>query len=148
MTLVIASQTYQDELFQAEPSRMVVMLYDETLEALRAAVDAVERGDIEERFNTTTVATELLSALFLCLDMEKGGEIASNLGALYSFILKSLPRVNLDDDAEPARQAIKLLTPLRDAWFELDATGAAEPASQAALPTATRHVREGERGVA
>jgi flagellar protein FliS len=144
MTLVIASQAYQDELFQADPSRMVVMLYDETLEALRMAADAIERGDIEDRFNSTTVATELLSALFLCLDMEKGGEIAKNLGTLYTFILKNLPRVNLYNDPAPALQAIELLTPLRDAWFELDASGAAKAALQAPL----QHVMEGEREVA
>ncbi len=120
MALTITSETYRDELLQASPSRMVVMCYDETLQALEMAVDAVERGDIEARFNAVTVASELLCTLFLCLDMEEGGEIAENLGRIYEYVLKSLPQVNLFDDAEPAERAIKLLTPLRDSWLELD----------------------------
>jgi flagellar protein FliS len=120
MALTITSETYRDELLQASPSRMVVMCYDETLQALETAMDAIERGDIEGRFNAVAVATELLCTLFLCLDMEKGGDIAENLGRIYEYILKSLPRINLYDDAEPAEQAIRLLAPLRESWLELD----------------------------
>ena len=120
MALLITSETYRDELLHAEPSRMVVMCYDETLMALNMAVEAIERGSIEERFNSIAVASELLTALFLCLDMEKGGEIAENLGRIYEYILKGLPRVNLFNDPEPALEAIQLLEPLRDSWRELD----------------------------
>ena len=152
MTLVIASKAYQDELFQADPSRMVVMLYDETIEALQMAIDAIERDDIEERFNATTVATEVLVALFQCLDMEKGGEVAGNLANLYTFILKILPWVNVNNDPEPAKQAIQLLTPLRDAWSELDATAPADILPQAPAAIALRgnasYTIESEREVA
>jgi flagellar protein FliS len=152
MTLVIASKAYQDELFEADPGRMVVMLYDETLEALRTAIDAIERGDIEERFNATTVATEVLVALFQCLDMEKGGAIAGNLASLYTFILKDLLWVNVNNDPEPARQAIRLLTPLRDAWSELDATAVVDILPQAPAAITLRgnasYTIESEREVA
>ncbi len=152
MTLVIASEAYQDELFEADPSRMVVMLYDETLEALRTAIDAIERGDIEERFNATTVASELLVALFQCLDMEKGGAIARNLASLYTFILKNLPWINVNNDPEPAKQAIQLLTPLRDAWSKLDAAAPVDILPQAPAPVTLRgdasYTIEGKREVA
>ena len=123
MALTITSETYRNELLQANPSRMLVMCYDETLEALDTAIAAIEAGDIEARFNAIAVASELLSTLFLCLDMKNGGEIAENLGRIYEFVLKSLPRVNLHNDPVPARQAIELLLPLREAWSELDSRG-------------------------
>jgi len=123
MALTITSESYRDELLKANPGRMLVMCYDETLEALDTALVAIEQSDIEARFNAIAVATELLSTLFLCLDMKNGGEIAENLGRIYAFVLKSLPRVNLYNDPVPARQAIELLLPLREAWCELDRQG-------------------------
>jgi len=123
MALTITSETYRDELLQANPSRMLVMCYDETLEALDTALVAIEQGAVEARFNAVAVASELLSTLFLCLDMKNGGEIANNLGRIYEFILKSLPRINFDNDPDPAKQAIELLLPLREAWSELDNRG-------------------------
>ena len=66
------------------------------------------------------MATELLATLYACLDPEKGGEIAENLGAIYSVILRYLPKVNIHDDAEVARQAMALLTPLRNSWVHLE----------------------------
>ncbi len=120
MALTITSQAYRDQLFSADPSHMVVMIYDEVLEALGAAVQAIERGDIEARCNAITVATELLATLYGCLDAEKGGNIAGTLGAIYAVILRYLPKVNLHNDPEVAKQAMNLLTPLREAWAELD----------------------------
>jgi flagellar protein FliS len=120
MALTITSDSYRDELLGANPNRMVVMIYDEVLEALRTAVDAIERGDIEGRYNAVTVATELLATLYACLDPEKGGEIAENLGAIYSVILRYLPQVNIHNDAEVAKRAMALLLPLRNSWVQLE----------------------------
>ena len=99
-----------EELGEAFPSALVVMLYDE----------AIEKGDIEARFIATAKVADIISQLYLALDLEQGGEIAENLGGIYNFILTQLPRVNFHDDVEMARQAIGLLRPVRDSWFELD----------------------------
>jgi flagellar protein FliS len=120
MALTITSDSYKDELLGADPNRMVVMIYDEVLEALRTAVDAIEQDDIEGRYNAVTVATELLATLYACLDPEKGGEIAENLGAIYSVILRYLPKVNIHNDAAVAEQAMALLMPLRNSWVQLE----------------------------
>ena len=120
MALTITSETYRSELLQAQPTRMLVMCYDETLVALEEAILAIEKDDIEARCNAVAVAAELLATLFLCLDMKNGGVIAENLSRIYAFILEGLPRINLHNDPAAAEGAIALLMPLREAWFELD----------------------------
>ena len=52
--------------------------------------------------------------------MEQGGVIAENLSAIYNFVLGQLPELNFRNDAAVAEQAIMLLRPIRDSWFELD----------------------------
>lgn len=108
-----------ETLMEAEPARLVVMLYDETISALRTASMAAATDDIEGRCNAVTAATEIVGYLYLTLDPELGGEIAANLGAIYAHILSQLPRVNMHNDAETAEHVIAVLEPLRDSWNEL-----------------------------
>lgn len=119
MNQTVAIETIE-ELLDASPSRLVVMLYDETLARLEAAVAAVERGDIESRCIAVNKAIEIVCHLHVTLDTEQGGEIAAKLADLYRFLLARLPAVNVHNDAEPARLAIRLLTPMRNSWTELD----------------------------
>lgn len=110
-----------EDLMGATPTRMVVMLYDEAIDALRTSVMAIAAGDIECRCNSVNAALEIVGHLYLCLDQAQGGEVASNLGAIYGHIISRLPLVNLYNDHEVAEEAIELLEMLRDSWSELDA---------------------------
>jgi flagellar protein FliS len=109
-----------EQLLEASPSRLIVMLYDETIRRLEAAIEAVASGDIEMRCSSVNRAIEIVCHLYLTLDLEQGGDVAEKLSAIYRFLLGRLPRVNLDNDAEPAREAIRLLAPVRQSWTELD----------------------------
>ncbi len=109
-----------ERILEASPSRLVVMLYDEALKNLETAIAAIERGDIETRCHAVNRTIEIVYHLYLTLDLEQGGEIAQKLSAVYRFVLARLPRANVANDAEPAREAIRLLTPMRASWHELD----------------------------
>ncbi len=58
----------------------------------------------------------------MTLDLEKGGEIASNLEALYGYMLLRLPDVDVKNDVRVAEEVIELLEPLRGSWSELART--------------------------
>jgi flagellar protein FliS len=109
-----------ERLLDASPSRLVVMLYDEALKNLEVAIAAIERDDIEARCHAVNRAIEILCHMYSTLDAQQGGEIANKLAAIYRFVLSRLPRVNAANDAEPAREAIGLLAPMRKSWCELD----------------------------
>ncbi len=115
-----ATEAFRSEVARARPTRLVVMLYDEAITGLVAAINAIRDNDIEERCNRINVVTELVATLHLSLDMEKGGDVAEQLGSIYRFILGQLIRINISSDAEKAAQIIDVLKPLRDAWDEVD----------------------------
>ena len=115
-----ATEAFRSEVTRARPTRVVVMLYDEAIASLEAAIEAMQRNAIEERCNRLNVVTEIVATLHLGLDMEHGGEIAEGLGRLYRFILARLIRINIQSDAAGAAKIVELLMPLRDAWEEVD----------------------------
>jgi flagellar protein FliS len=115
-----------EELQDVSGARLVATFYDEAIAALEDAIEAIEQGDIQRRYDSMIVAIGLIAELAYALDEEAGGDIAHNLGQLYTFILAQLPMVNIMNDPIPARNAVRLLSPLRDAWDELDTRMEAE----------------------
>lgn len=109
-----------NQIRNTPPSRLIVMLYDGVIAALDAAIEAIEDGDIAKRCRCTNVAIEVVSYLYMSLDMEKGGAIADNLAKLYRFVIIELGKVNRDNDPNVARGIIAVLQPLYDSWLELD----------------------------
>ena len=109
-----------EQMISASPSRLIVMLYDEAIAALREAIRAARAGDIEARCNSVNAALEIVGYLYMTLDDVRGGDVALNLGAIYAHIIARLPQVNVQQDPRIAEEAIALLKPLRASWNELD----------------------------
>ncbi len=107
------------ELMTASPARLVVMLYDRAIYSLNDAIKAIEAGDIERRWKSNKNANEVITHLAMTLDFEKGGQIAQNLNDLYRFMLRTLVNVDVRNDPQPARDAIRLLEPLRQSWDQI-----------------------------
>ncbi len=119
--------TYQiQRILTASPARRVAMLYEAAINSLRKAIDAIERGEIEERWRANQHAADVIEHLLMTLDLERGGEIAANLDRLYRFMLRHLINVDVRNDPQPARDVIALLEPLHRSWCELDRKVAAE----------------------
>jgi flagellar secretion chaperone FliS len=122
------SKYMTQQVMTASPAKLVFMLYDRAIVSLREAIKAIEIGDVERRWKANNRAVEIVSHLWSTLDTENGGEIAKNLENLLPFITRQLTRVDLNNDAGAAEEAILLLEPLRDAWREISmAQGTAGP---------------------
>jgi len=109
-----------DEIMTASQSHLIVMLYREALAAMKASIVAIERGDIEMRWRASSKATNIIAHLYLTLDPNRGGDVAGNLGRIYTYILRRLPDINLKNDPRPAREGARLLEPLLTSWENLD----------------------------
>jgi flagellar protein FliS len=105
----------------ASPLLLVVMLYDGALRFLEAALAAMERRDVYAQNDQIQRAQRILIELMSCLDMDRGGEIAQNLFALYGFAHNELVLANLHDDPDRVRGVTKLISGLRESWSELEA---------------------------
>ncbi|MFQ5773249.1 MAG: flagellar export chaperone FliS [Kiloniellaceae bacterium] len=124
------SQKYlMQQIMAASPAKRVAMLYERAIGLLKEAVAAIEAGDIERRWRANSKASEVICHLWETLDMERGGEIAADLGRLYEFIVRRLTAVDVANDPQAAREVIRLLDPLRRSWHELAEAAAAQDGS-------------------
>ncbi len=118
-------QTRQTEQAMTnDPATLVAMLYDKAVSCLKAAVQAIHSNEIETCWKNNHRAQEIINHLFMTLDLEKGGEVASNLEALYGYMLLRLPELDVNNDTRVAEEVIELLEPLRASWNELAASSA------------------------
>ncbi len=114
------SQRYlTQQIMSASPAKLVAMLYERAITLLRETVRAIEAGDIAGRWEANGKATEVISHLWGTLDRERGGEIAENLNQLYGFMTMRLTMVDVENDAQAAREVIGLLEPLLRSWQEI-----------------------------
>lgn len=101
---------------QADPHTLVAMLYDGALAAIARARTAQRDGDVAERGQATTRALRILEeGLKASLD-RSGGAIASNLEALYDYMIRQLLGANAAGDDTRYVEVTAMLEQLRDAW--------------------------------
>ena len=96
------------------------MLYDGALKFMAAGKRAIAEGNVFEQNKNIQRAQKIIAELISCLDMRKGGEVAQNLMALYTFCYNKLVEANLEDNAEAIDQVSEVLNNLRSSWVELE----------------------------
>jgi len=105
----------------ASPLQLVIMLYDGALRFIDNAQAALDSGDRFAQNHASQKAQKIVAELMACLDMQKGGEIAQNLFALYTFVYNRLVEANLEDRRDYYGQAAKVLADLRVSWSHIEA---------------------------
>ncbi len=122
-TLARAAAAYKETLVESRsPLELVAMLYDGLIQSITKARDAQARGDLREKQLAQSRAMRVMHELQNTLDHEKGGDLANQLGALYVYVSTRLLEANLNKETEGYDEALRLMTPLRDAWAEIAAS--------------------------
>ena len=103
----------------ADPKRLVLMCYEEAIRNLKIAKAKYISRDYEEKAQALLKAQDIIFALNSALDFEKGGEIASNLHALYNYMTYRLTEADLKRDVKAIDHIILMLVELKAAWEEL-----------------------------
>ncbi len=128
------SKVYQKAAVSTVDQRkLIVLLYDGAIKFLSIAVNKLEAGDSYEAHTNLVRGKTIVAELLASLNMEKGGEIASNLQRLYAYMFNELIDANLQNDPLRVTHVIELLKQLRDAWKDLEAP---KPASGVRQPSA------------
>lgn len=116
----------------ADPHRMVLMLYDGALEAMRQATGHLAAGRVAEKGQALGKAVRIVEeGLKASLDRGSGGALAQQLASLYDYAVLRLLQANLRNDRDALDEVARLLGDLRDAWATIapQARPAAEPAA-------------------
>ena len=103
----------------ADGVQLIQMLFDGLIDSLAAAEGQIERNEIQAKAESLSRATRIVLGLQGSLDMEKGGEIASNLADLYDYCTRRLMHANLKNDLDAVREVKKLMGEIRDAWAQV-----------------------------
>ena len=109
----------------ASPEQLTLMCYDGALRFMRRAAKSLDEGDLADASAATGRAQAIVNELNITLDMEAGGEIATNLRSLYLFVNRHLSEAMLTKDSKKVRDAMGIVGDLRGAWSEAMNLGAA-----------------------
>jgi len=117
-----AIATYQAvQVTSRSPLELVVMLYDGALVALEQARAALRAGDLVAKRDAMSRAFAILGELQGSLNLEAGGDVATRLDVLYSYLTERLTAANAACDPEPVAEVIYLLSVVREGWSAIAA---------------------------
>ena len=114
---------------------LILMLYSGVIRFLRQGLDAIEREDREGAHNNIIRGRRIVAELMSSLNHEGGEKIASNLFELYGYVLRLLIDANTRQADAPIREAIDILTILKEGWAGVPAEAALK--EEVAQPTGT-----------
>ncbi len=127
---------FESEVLNADPVRLVTLLYRGAGEAIAAARAALAAGNIAERSKQILKAWEIVTELGRSLNHEQGGAISQQLAELYAHIGQRLLDGNVEQADKPLAEAAAVLATLGEAWQTVQKQQTAVPTSAEPLSVA------------
>ncbi|KKD62151.1 flagellar biosynthesis protein FliS [Grimontia sp. AD028] len=109
------------QLSAASPHKVIQMLMAGAIERLVQGKAAMLQGDIAVKGERLGKALDIIISLRTCLSMEEGGEIASNLDALYDYMIRQISEANRDNLEAPIDEVVDILREIKSAWDQIPA---------------------------
>jgi flagellar protein FliS len=129
-TRAYAATGLETTVADASPEQLILMLHDGLLESLHRARLGMTEGRIADKGESISRALAILTeGLMPALDLERGGEIAGNLAALYEYMITRLMIANLQNDTGHLDEVAKLVQELKSAWQQLSSATKARGAA-------------------
>lgn len=113
-----AYQKYKATSIQsASREKLLLMMYEGAIKFVKLAIAAIEKKDIAARGENIGRAFDIVLELNNTLDHKVGdGELAKQLEQLYMFITDQFTKANINNDAKPLQEALKILETLYEGW--------------------------------
>ena len=105
---------------QASPHELVRLMFDGALDNLANAKAAIEAGDDEGQNNHLKAALAIIDGLKGSLDAKRGGSLAENLFALYSYMNRRLIEADDLNSVDPLVEVSDLILTLKEAWEAIE----------------------------
>jgi len=110
-------KTYQETAIATQTKgKLVVMLYDGAVKFLKLAIKEIQAKNPEAKGEYISKAIDIIFELNTVLDMDTGGEVATNLRKLYLFMGRHLTEANTKQDIGKIEEVIRLLEELNQSW--------------------------------
>ncbi|CAJ1887689.1 lateral flagellar export chaperone LafC [Aeromonas jandaei] len=100
----------------ADPYQLVLMLIDGLLDEMARAEGHIQARQFERKGQAISKCLQILGGLDSALDMEKGGELASNLHRLYDYCGQRLFEISVSNDIAGFTEVRRILLELKEGW--------------------------------
>jgi len=114
-----AEQYKRAKVQTADQGKLIILLYNAAIKALKEAIISINNNNIEVSHNNIIKTQKIITELLVSLNISEGGEIAKNLQGIYVFINKQLMLANLKKDGNILNDILEMLTNLRDAFRQI-----------------------------
>ncbi len=116
----LGAQKYQSldvetGIMDADPHRLIQLLFEGALARIARAKGHIERGEIEQRNNTINSAISIIGGLKDSLNLD-AGELALNLERLYDYMENRLFEANIRNDLAGLDEVARLLAEIKSGW--------------------------------
>lgn len=101
----------------ADPHRLILLLFSGAQAAVCNARAAMQMNQVAAKGEAVSKAIDIIgNGLKASLDMEKGGDIAPRLEALYDYMVLRLLQANMKNDLKALEEVSGLLEEIHSAW--------------------------------
>ena len=103
----------------ADPKRLVVMCYEGAISNLKLAKEKFEAGEYEAKARAVHKFQDIVTELLCSLNFEKGGQIATNLSAIYEYMNRRILEADIKKELGAYDEVLGMLEELKGAWEEI-----------------------------
>jgi flagellar protein FliS len=118
----------------ATANRLVVLLYEQLIQDVSQAMQAIEQDNIEMRTSRLNHAILVIAHLQSPLDFTRGGKVAQDLDHFYNVLRQNLVQIQFHPSKATLRQQITDLLAVREAWIEVERVSQ-RPATEGPTPS-------------
>ncbi|EON93879.1 flagellar biosynthesis repressor of class 3a and 3b operons [Marinobacter lipolyticus SM19] len=106
----------QTSITDADPHKLIQLLYNGALERINMAKARMQAGDIEGKGRLISKTIEIIGGLRSFLDFDQGGELAIQLESLYDYMERTLLEASARNSVEKLDEVASLLRSVKDGW--------------------------------
>lgn len=110
----------ETDVNSAHPHRLIALLFDGALLALARARHGMLAKDIAARGSAISKAIQIIDEGLKAALVDGGGDLASNLRALYDYMGRRLLFASLKNDLGAVDEVSRLLNELKEAWNAIE----------------------------
>lgn len=114
-----ANNYVETAVSEASPHKLVEMLYEGVIKSLTLAKVFIEQGNYAKKAESSNKALSIINSLRDGVDLEKGGDVASNLYELYDYCYRRTIEASSNNDITILEELLEHFKTLNDAWKQM-----------------------------
>ncbi|WP_029407177.1 flagellar export chaperone FliS [Thiomicrorhabdus sp. Milos-T2] len=114
-----ANNYVETSVSEASPHKLVAMLYEGALRNMKVAKVFIEQKNYEKKAFHLNKTLSIINGLKSGVNLEKGGDVASNFFELYDYCYRSVFDASRLNDAQKLSEVIEIMEGLNDSWKQM-----------------------------